>query len=831
MTQTAQRPEVGTPRKRKEDRRLITGRTRWTDNIQLPGMLHLAMVRSPFAHATISSIDAEAAKAAPGVVTVLTGQDVKDVQGGLPTAWAITPDQKTPVHPAIAVDRVAFSGEVVAVVVARTPTAARDAAELVDVDYERLPAVLELKDALTDSVLAHPDLGTNRSAFWKFDSAEAGTGGDVEQAIAAARTDGILIEREYRNQRLIPSFMEPRSTVVDPTGEQFVMWSATQVPHILRLMLALTLGVDEGKVRVIAPDVGGGFGGKLQVTPEEVITFLAAQRTGKPCKYTETRSESLLAAHHGRDQWQKLTLAATKEGKVTGLKVELLADMGAYIGLVTAGTPILGAFMYNSIYKFDAYQFNCTNLLTNKTWTDAYRGAGRPEATFAIERIMDELAAELGVDPLAVREQNWITHEEFPFTSVCGLEYDSGNYEAATARAKELFDYDGLRAEQRERRERGDRVQLGIGISTFTEMCGLAPSRVLGSLDYGAGGWEHAEVRMLPTGKVEVVTGSSAHGQGHETSWSQIVADKLGVAFEDVEVLHGDTQVSPKGMDTYGSRSLVVGGQAVLKAADKVIEKARPIAAHLLEAATDDVEFEAGSFSVKGTGEGGKSISLAEVALATFAAHNLPDGVEPSLDSAATFDPVNFSFPHGTHLCAVDVDTETGQVTMRRYACVDDIGNVINPLIVEGQIHGGLAQGIAQALWEEAVFDDQGTLVTGSFVDYTLPTSADTISFRTDNTVSPATSNDMGAKGVGEAGCIASTPAVVNAVVDAVRHLGIDDIRMPCTPMRVWKAIQTAGAQHETPAQQQPHFGADAPNQDPPGSTTGHADEQKGAGQ
>ncbi|GAB97547.1 carbon-monoxide dehydrogenase large subunit [Kineosphaera limosa] len=798
MTATADKPtakpagEVGAARRRKEDRRLITGRTRWTDNIQLPGMLHLAMVRSPFAHATITNIDASAAQQSPGVVRVITGEDVKDTQGGLPCAWPITPDQKAPVHPAIAVDRVAFSGEIVAVVIARTPAQARDAAELVDVDYDRQPAVLELKDAATDEVLAHPDLGTNKSAFWQFDSGQAGTGGDVEEAISKARADGIVIEREYRNQRLIPSFMEPRSTVVDPTGEQIVMWSATQVPHILRVMLAMVLGVDEAKVRVIAPDVGGGFGGKLQVTPEEVITFLAARMTGKPCKYTETRSESLLSAHHGRDQWQQLTLAATKEGKVTGLKVDIMTDMGAYLGLVTAGTPILGAFLYNAIYKFDSYQFNATNLFTNKTWTDAYRGAGRPEATFAIERLMDELAAEVGCDPMEIREKNWITHEEFPYTTVCGLEYDSGNYEAATARAKELFDYDGLRAEQKQRRERGDRVQLGLGISTFTEMCGLAPSRVLGELNYGAGGWEHAEVRMLPTGKVEVVTGSSAHGQGHETSWSQIVADKLGVPFEDVEVLHGDTQVSPKGLDTYGSRSLVVGGQAVLKAADKVIEKARPIAAHLLEASADDLEFASGSFSVKGAGEGASSISLAEVSLAVFAAHNLPDGVEPSLDSAATFDPVNFSFPHGTHLCAVEVDTETGHVSMLRYACVDDVGNVINPLIVEGQVHGGLVQGIAQALWEEAVFDDQGTLVTGSFVDYTLPSSADTISFRTDNTVSPATSNDMGAKGVGEAGCIASTPAVVNAVVDAVRHFGIDDIQMPCTPMRVWKAIQAA---------------------------------------
>ncbi|MFD1718726.1 xanthine dehydrogenase family protein molybdopterin-binding subunit [Georgenia deserti] len=801
--------EVGRARRRKEDQRLITGRTRWTDNIQLPGMLHLSMVRSPFAHARITSIETAEARKADGVVAVLTGQDLAETQGSLPCAWPITEDQKAPPHPAVAVDRVAFSGEVVAVVIARSAAAARDAAELVDVEYDELPAALELRAAADDVMLAHPDLGTNRSATWTFDSAEAGTGENVEDAIRDAE---VLIEREYRQQRLIPSFMEPRSTVVDPTGEQVVMWSATQVPHILRVMLAMTLGVSESKVRVIAPDVGGGFGGKLQVTPEEIITFLAARHTGKPCKWTETRSESMLAAHHGRDQWQKLTLAARADGTVTGLKVELLADMGAYLGLVTPGVPILGAFMFNAIYKFPSYHFTCTNVFTNKTWTDAYRGAGRPEATYAIERLMDELAAEVGLDPMEVREKNWITHGEFPFTTVAGLEYDSGNYEAATARAKELFGYDELRREQAQRRAAGDRVQLGIGISTFTEMCGLAPSRVLGSLNYGAGGWEHAAVRMLPTGKVEVITGSSAHGQGHETAWSQLVADRLGIPFEDVEVLHGDTQISHKGMDTYGSRSLVVGGQAVLGAAQKVIEKAKPLAAHVLEANVDDLEFAGGAFQVRGTDT---SIGLGDLALAAFAAHDLPDGMEASLDADATFDPANFSFPHGTHLCAVEVDTETGQTTIRKYVSVDDVGTIVNPQIVEGQIHGGIVQGIAQALWEEAVYDENGTLVSGSFVDYTLPTTADTISFTTDQTVSPATSNDIGAKGVGEAGCIASTPAVVNAVVDAVRPFGVSDIVMPCTPERVWKAIQagTAGGRAPTEADAAAHFEPGTHNQ------------------
>jgi aerobic carbon-monoxide dehydrogenase large subunit len=807
MTATAEAPataEIGQERRRKEDQRLITGRTRWTDNLTLPGMVHLAMVRSPFAHARIVSVDTSAAKAAPNVVGVFSGQDVADDQGVLINAWAITTDQVTPTHTPVAVDRVTFAGEIVAVVVARSAAEARDAAELVDVEYDELPAALDLKESAADTVLAHPDLGTNKSAFWKFDSAEAGTGGNVDEAIEKARGDGIVIEREYRQQRLIPAFMEPRSVVVDPTGEQLTVWSATQIPHILRFALAATTGISEAKIRVIAPDVGGGFGGKLQTTPEEWIAVALARRVGKPVKYTETRSESLMAAHHGRDQWQKLTLSAEKDGTVTGFKVELLADLGSHVSLVGGGVPVLGAFMFNSIYKFPAYQFSVQTVLTNKTWTDAYRGAGRPEATYAIERIMDELAVEVGVDPLEIRAKNWIKHEEFPFTTVAGLEYDTGNYEAATARAKEMFGYDELRAEQKQRRDAGDRVQLGIGISTFTEMCGLAPSRVLGSLNYGAGGWEHASVRMLATGKVEVVTGASAHGQGHETAFSQIVADRLGVPFDDVEILHGDTQIAHKGLDTYGSRSLVVGGEAIVKAADKVIEKAKPIAAHLLEASVDDIEFSGGRFSVKGTDQG---LGIADIALATFTSHNFPEGVEPSIDSDATYDPVNFNYPHGTHLCAMEVDTETGRVTMRKYVCCDDIGNIINPMIVGGQVHGGLVQGIAQALFEEAVYDDSGTLVSGSFVDYLLPTSADTISFEVDHTTSPSTTNTLGTKGVGEAGTIASTPAVVNAVVDAIRHLGVNDIQMPCTPERVWKAINTSSSDGgATEGAAMPHF-------------------------
>ncbi|MGW1677614.1 xanthine dehydrogenase family protein molybdopterin-binding subunit [Saccharopolyspora sp. NPDC002376] len=780
-------PELGRARKRKEDARLITGRTRWTDNLNPAGTLHLAILRSPVAHARIRSIDTDAARQMSGVTAVFTGRDIADEQGSLPCAWPITEDMKVPPAPPMAVDEVRFAGEAVAVVAARSPAEARDALDAIDVDYDDLPVVLDMEAALqAESPLVHEDLGTNRNATWTFDSAEAGTGGDVEEAL---RNSEVRVERTFRQQRLIPAFMEPRSVVVDPTGEQITMWSATQVPHILRLMLAMSLGVPEHKIRVIAPDVGGGFGGKLQVTPEEFIAFVLARKLGKPVKWTESRSETMVSGHHGRDQIQKLSMSATRDGRITGLKVELLADMGAYLRLVTPGIPILGAFMFNSIYKIPAYHFSCTNVFTNKTPTDAYRGAGRPEATFAIERMMDELAAELGVDPMEVRRENWIAHEEFPYDTVAGLTYDSGNYEAATDKAVELFGYRALRAEQEERRRTGDPVQLGIGISTFTEMCGLAPSRVLGSLSYGAGGWEHASIRVLPTGKVEVVTGTSPHGQGHETAWSQIVADRLGVPFEDVEVLHGDTQISPKGLDTYGSRSLAVGGMAVVQAADKVVEKAKKIAAHMLECSEDDVEFTSGRFGVRGTDRG---TALGEVALAAFAAHDLPDGVEPNLDADATFDPENFSFPHGTHLCAAEVDTETGQVKIRDYVCVDDIGAVINPLIVEGQVHGGLAQGIAQALFEEAVYDETGTLTTGTLADYLVPSAADLPEFTTDRTETRATSNALGVKGVGEAGTIASTPAVVNAVVDALRPMGVDDVEMPCSPQRVWRAITGA---------------------------------------
>ena len=791
MTTIEERPaiaEIGQPRRRKEDAHLISGRTTWTDNITLPGLQHLAILRSPMAHARITSIDTTAAARRPGVVAVFSGRDFAETQGNIPCAWPVTDDMVNPGHPSLAVDQVNHVGEAVAVLVARDKYAAHDALEAIDVDYEPLPVVLDMEAALADGApLVHPNTESNRSYTWVFESGAAGTGQPIEDVLKAAE---VTVKRRFIQQRLIPAFLEPRSTVAQPDGDGVTLWSSTQVPHVLRTLLALSLGIAEHKVRVIAPDVGGGFGGKLQVTPEEFICTLVARKLGKPVKYTESRSESMMSGHHGRDQIQYITLTARRDGTFTGLDVHLLSNMGAYLRLVTPGIPLLGAFMFNGSYKFDAYRFVCDGVFTTKTPTDAYRGAGRPEATFAIERIVDEMAVELGMDPMELRRKNWIKQDEFPFTTISGITYDSGNYEAATGKALQLMGWDDLRREQADRLARGDSVRLGLGISTFTELCGWAPSRLLGALRYAGGGWDHASVRLLPTGKVEVVTGTSPHGQGHETAWSQIVADRLGVPFEDVEVLHGDTQVSPRGWDTYGSRSVAVGAIAVSNAALRVIDKAKRLAAHMLEVSEDDVEFVDGTFKVRGAPGAGKTIQ--EVAFAAFAAHDIPDGVEPNLDADATYDPEALSFPHGTHLCAVEVDTETGRATIRKYVCVDDVGEVINPLIVEGQVHGGVAQGIAQALYEEAVYDADGNLTTGTFVDYLVPSAMDLPSFTTDRTVSPSTTNPLGVKGVGETGTIAATPAVVNAILDALRPLGVNDVQMPCTPERIWRAISEA---------------------------------------
>jgi carbon-monoxide dehydrogenase large subunit len=749
-------------------------------------MLYVALLRSPMAHARLARVDVSAAKERPGVVAAFSGTDLADDLGGLPTAWTVSQDLKTPSHFPIARDTVRHVGDAIAVVVARSAYAAADALEAIEVDYEPLPVVLDMEAAMADGAqLVHEDIGTN--TCFTYDEEH----GDYEAS--KTRAD-VVMKRRYVQQRLIPNAMEPRSVVVDPTSgmEQFTIWSATQVPHFVRIFMSLVTGIPEHKIRVIAPDVGGGFGSKLDVYAEEAICLVLAKRLGRPVKWSATRSEDYQATIHGRDVIQDVEIAATSDGRMLGLRVDLLTDMGAYLQLLTPSITLLGRYMYPAIYKFESHTFHCKGVFTNKTPTDAYRGAGRPEATFAIERAVDDLAAQLGMDPIELRRKNWINHDEFPYTTVCGLVYDSGNYEAATERALELLGYDALRAEQLKRRESNDPVQLGIGVSTYTEMCGLAPSRWLAETGYVAGGWERSTVRMTPLGKAEVVCGTSPHGQGHVTTFSQVAADALGVPFEDVEVIVNDTAAVPWGLDTYGSRSLVVGGTAVRRAADGVVEKARRFAAHLLEVDPRDLEFDAGTFRVRGTPTATKTIQ--EVAFASFTAHSVPEGEEPILTAHALVDPDTFSFPHGTHLCAVEVDTETGMTKIRKYVCVDDVGTVVNPLIVEGQVHGGVAQGIAQALYEEAVYDDAGNLVTGSMVDYLVPAPPDMPSFETDRTETPSTTNPLGVKGVGEAGTIASTPAVVNAVVDAIRHLGVDDVRMACTPERVWRAIHEGGA-------------------------------------
>jgi carbon-monoxide dehydrogenase large subunit len=776
---------IGRPIRRKEDARLLTGRTNWTDNIQLPGTLYMSMLRCSMAHARIVGIDASAALAMDGVVAVYTGADFPELAGST-CVWPVTDDIVMSHYPAICVDEVKYAGDVVAVVLATEQYVAADALDHIDVDYEPLGAVVDMEQALKPgSPLVHSDKGTNQCYTINTPY------GDY--AAAKAKAD-VVVKRRFINQRLIPNPMEPRAVVAAPMGmsDEITIWTSTQIPHVLRVLLALLTGIPENNLRVVAPDVGGGFGAKLQIYREEVLAVVLARKLGRPIKWTETRSEHMVATHHGRDQIQDIEMAVTSDGTLLGMKVDLLADMGAYLQIITPGTPLLGMFMYSGIYKMDALDFTCTGVYTTKTPTDAYRGAGRPEATYAIERIMDEVAAELGMEPMQLRKKNWITNTEFPYTQIAGLTYDTGNYEAATERAMEMFGYDELRAEQAARRASGDPVQLGIGISTFTEMCGLAPSRTLGALKYAAGGWEHCTIRALPTGKIELVTGTSPHGQGHETAWSQIASDIIGVPVDDIEVVHGDTGRAPYGMDTYGSRSLAVGGQAIKIAGERLVEKARLMAAHQLEASPDDVEFVNGTYSVKGDPE--KSTTIQAVAWQAFSAHNIPDGMEPNLSGESTVDPQDFSYPHGTHLAAMEVDTETGQVTLRKYVCVDDCGVQINPLIVEGQVHGGLAQGIAQALFEGALYDADGNLLTGSMGDYLLPSAADLPSFETDRTVTPSSTHPLGTKGIGEAGAIASTPAIINGVVDAIRHLGVNDVFMPASPQNVWRAIQRATA-------------------------------------
>ncbi|MEY4607324.1 MAG: hypothetical protein RLY45_2084 [Actinomycetota bacterium] len=791
MTVTDDRPTavLGSRLLRKEDPALLTGEAKFANDLNIPGALHLALVRSPYAHAHIKKVDTSAATASPGVVAVYTGAEAQSLWASpMPSAWPVTADMKNPPHYPLAVGKVNYVGDAVACVLANSETAARDAAELVDVDYEPLPAVVDLEDALSDRVVIHADAGTNKCYTW--DLKIEGTPGQVDEAFKSA---AYTVKGRYVQQRLIPAAMEPRALVAvpQPFGGDITLYSATQIPHILKVMVSLTLGIPEHQMRVVAPAVGGGFGSKLDVYAEELLAVALARKHGTPVRWNETRSEAAVATIQGRGQIQHVELAADASGKLTAVRIRLLADMGGYLQLITPGIPLLGAFLYAGVYDLPhAYDFSCTGVFTNLTPTDAYRGAGRPEATYAIERAMDQLADEMGIDPMELRKRNFIAKEQFPYTAFTGLVYDSGDHLAAAEKAAALADYDGVRARQKTQNVPGAKKLLGIGQASYFEMCGLAPSRVLASLNYGAGGWEAATVRVLPTNKVQVVTGTSPHGQGHETAWSMIVAEKLGVPVEDVDVLHSDTAISPLGLDTYGSRSLPVGGVAIAMSCDKIIEKAKRIAAHQLEANEDDIEFAGGTFSVKGSPD--KVLPLAAVAFAAFTAHNLPDGLEPNLEAHTTYDPPNFSWPFGTHICTVEVDVETGKVDVLQYVAVDDCGNQVNPLIVEGQVHGGVVQGLAQALYEDAVYDSDGNMRTATLAEYLVPAASDVPSLTLGHTVTPSPTNQLGVKGIGEAGTIGAAPTVINAIVDALSSLGVRDISMPASPQTVWNAIRNA---------------------------------------
>jgi carbon-monoxide dehydrogenase large subunit len=773
---------VGTSAPRREDRALLTGEGTFTDNLTLPGTVYMAIVRSPYAHARIRSVDLAAAKAAEGVVAAFSGTDLAEGwAGSLPCAWPVTEDIKMPPHYPLAAEEARFQGDGVAVVVAESRALAKDAAELVEVDYEPLPAVTGVEEALADGApLVHGDLGTNECYVWKLAT------DDFDTKLAEAE---VVVTRRYYQPRLIPNAIEPRGVLAQAgAAGEVTLYSATQVPHVLRFALQLVIGIPESKIRVIAPDVGGGFGSKLNVYAEEALAVALAQRLGKPVKWTEERAENYVATIHGRDVVTEFTFGATKDGSITAVKADVKAAMGAYLQLVTPGIPLLGAWIYNGPYDIPNYSVTFTGVFTNTTPTDAYRGAGRPEATYVLERTIEALASELGTDSVELRRKNFIT--EFPATLASGLTVDAGDYRAGLDKLLELLDLEAIKAEQDARRERGDVKQLGVGFSTYNEMCGLAPSRILGAIRYAVGGWDSATVRFQPLGSVQVVTGTSPHGQGHETSWAQIAADALGVELDDVEVLHGDTAVSQLGMDTYGSRSLAVGGIALWQASEKIVEKAREIVAHQLEVAGSDLEFANGTFTVKGSPD--RSMTIKEAAFAAHAAHNLPDGMEPGLEATAVYDPPNFSWPSGAHAAVVEVDTETGDARLVRYVAVDDVGTPVNPMIVDGQVHGGITQAVAAALFEEALYDEDGNLQTTTMTNYLVPSAAEVPSFETARIETPSPTNPLGVKGVGETGTIAGAPAVINAVVDALSHLGVKDIQMPATPERVWRAIEEA---------------------------------------
>ncbi|HEV8472314.1 MAG TPA: molybdopterin cofactor-binding domain-containing protein [Methylomirabilota bacterium] len=771
--------------KRREDPRFITGRGNYTDDLKLPGMTYAAFVRSPHAHAKIRKIDVTRAKAHPGVVEIFTGKDLTGVNS-LPCGWLL-PELKVPPHPPLATEAARYVGDPVAIVIAETQTAALDAAEKVRVDWEVRPAVTATDKAAAKGAAQIHEVAPSNVAFtWQI--------GDAAAADAALKSAAVVVKKRIVNQRLVANALEPRACVArydEATGD-LTLWVTSQNPHVHRLLMtAFVLGIPEHKVRVIAPDVGGGFGSKIFLYNEETVCSWATRRVKRPIRWTSTRREAFQTDAHGRDHVTEAELGLSREGKILALRVKTTANMGAYISTFAPAVPTyLYGTLLNGVYEMGAIHCAVTGVFTNTTPVDAYRGAGRPEAAYLVERMIEAGGAALKMDVVEIRRKNFIPKFDNGYQTKVALSYDSGNYAAALDRLLAMLDYKKFRSEQEAARKQGR--LLGVGFSTYIEACSIAPSKVVGALGAQAGLYESGIVRVHPTGKVTVFTGSHSHGQGHETTFSQLTADHLNVPIEDVEIVHGDTGAIAFGMGTYGSRSASVGGTAILMSINKIKEKGKKIAAHLLEASPKDMEYVNGQFQVKGFPS--KSVPFGQVALTAYVPHNYPEGLEPGLEETSFYDPSNFCFPFGAHACVVEVERETGQVKVLRYIAVDDVGNVINPMIVDGMVHGGIAQGVGQALWEGAVYEDgSGQLVTGTMMDYPLPRAAMLTLYETERTVTPTLVNPLGIKGAGETGTIAATPAVVNAVVDALRPLGVDHIEtMPLSPERVWNVMQKA---------------------------------------
>ena len=776
---------LGASIKRREDPRFITGKGNYTDDLKLAGLTHAVFVRSPHANAKIRKIDTARASKAPGVVAIFTGKDMTGVNS-LPCGWLL-PELKIPPHMPLASDAARYVGDPVAIVIAESQSAASDAAEMVAVDWEVLPSVTSTEKAAAKGSPQIHEVAPGNVAFnWAI--------GDAAATEAAFKAAPVTVKKRIVNQRLVANAIEPRACVArydDSTGD-WTLWVTSQNPHVHRLLMtAFVLGIPEHKVRVIAPDVGGGFGSKIFLYNEETVCTWATRQIKRPIRWTSSRREAFQTDAHGRDHVTDAEIAVSRDGKFLGLRVKTTANLGAYLSTFAPAVPTyLYATLLNGVYEWPAIHAEVTGVFTNTTPVDAYRGAGRPEACYLLERMVDAAAAALKMDAADIRKKNFIPKFADGYQTKVALSYDSGNYLGAFDKLLGMLDYKKFRTDQAAARAQGR--LMGIGFSTYIEACSIAPSKVVGSLGAQAGLWESGKVQVHPTGKVSVFTGSHSHGQGHETTMAQIVADSLGIPMDDVEIVHGDTGRVPFGMGTYGSRSASVGGTAIVMSLDKIKEKGKKIAAHLLEANPKDMEYVGGQFVVKGSPQ--KAIPFGQVALTAYVPHNYPDGVEPGLEETSFYDPSNFCFPFGAHACVVEVDPDTGHVKILRYLAVDDVGNVINPMIVDGMVHGGIAQGVAQALWEEAVYDSaSGQLVSGSMMDYTLP-KADMLPFyETGRTETPTLVNPLGVKGAGETGTIASTPAVVNAVVDALSGLGVDHIdAMPLTPERVWQTVQAA---------------------------------------